>query len=434
LRRLAVLFALSAAQGAGAAELEPVEDQIARFVDSRLEESIALLQRLVDINSGSLNREGVEAVAGVLRGELDALGFETRWVPGDAFQRAGHLVAEHDGSGPRLLLIGHLDTVFEPDSPFQSFTRDGWSATGPGALDMKGGDVVMLAALQALAHTGELEGMSLSVILTGDEESTGQPLEEARRELVTLARRSDFALGFEDGDGDPGTAVIARRGSSSWRLETRGVRAHSSLIHSDGVGSGAIHEMARVLAAFHEIREPNLTLSPGLVLGGTRVDWEPEASRGAAFGKENVVPETAFASGDLRAASPEQLERVKQRMHAAAAASLPGTGAELVIRDSYPPMAPGAGNRRLLEMFDAASRDLGTGPVAPADLLRLGAADVSFAAPWVSAALDGLGPGGDGGHTVRERVDLRTLAVQAKRAALLMRRLARGDFSAEASR
>jgi glutamate carboxypeptidase len=85
-------------------------------------------------------------------------------------------------------------------------------------------------------------------------------------------------------------------------------------------------------------------------------------------------------------------------------------------------------------MFDAASRDLGTGPVAPADLLRLGAADVSFAAPWVSAALDGLGPGGDGGHTVRERVDLRTLAVQAKRAALLMRRLARGDFSAEASR
>jgi glutamate carboxypeptidase len=246
---------------------------------------------------------------------------------------------------------------------------------------------------------------------------------------VSLARQSEFAIGFEDGDGDPSTAVIARRGSSSWQVETRGVRAHSSLIHSDGVGSGAIHELARILAAFHAIREPNLTLSPGLVLGGSRADWDPEESRGTAFGKENVVPETALASGDLRASSPEQLERVEQLMREAVASSLPGTSADLVVRDSYPPMAPSDANRRLLELLDEASRGQGAGPVGPADLMRLGAADVSFASPWVTAALDGLGPGGDGGHTVHEQVDLRTLAVQAKRAALLMRRLARGAFS-----
>jgi len=187
--------------------------------------------------------------------------------------------------------------------------------------------------------------------------------------------------------------------------------------------------MARVLAAFHEIREPDLTLSPGLVLGGTTVSWDPDESRGAAFGKENVVPETALALGDLRAASPEQLERVKQRMREAAMSSLPRTRSALSVHDSYPPMAATGANRRLLAMLDAASRDIGAGPVTAADLLSLGAADVSFAAPHVTAALDGLGPGGDGGHTVHEQVDLRTLASQAARAAVLMRRLSKGGFS-----
>lgn len=428
-RGIVFSFALAAVPGATAGELAPVEDQIVRFVDSRLEPGVALLQRLVDVNSGTLNLEGVRAVGDVLRGELDALGFDTRWVSGEPFERAGHLVAERTGSGPRILLIGHLDTVFEPDSPFQGFARDGWTATGPGVLDMKGGDVVMLMALHALAHVGALGDMSVSVIFTGDEEATGEPLEEARRALLELARNSDFALGFEDGDGDPATAVVARRGSSSWQLESSGVRAHSSLIHTDQVGSGAIHELARVLTAFHEIREPNMTLSPGLVLGGTAVEWDADESRGCAFGKENVTPEIAFASGDLRASSPEQLERVKRLMREAAAASLPRTRSALSVRDSYPPMAPTDSNRRLLALLDGASRDVGAGPVAAADLLRLGAADVSFAAPHVTAALDGLGPGGTGGHTVHERVDLRTLSTQAARAALLMRRLSEGAFS-----
>lgn len=432
-RGMAFSFALAVVvPGAAAGELAPVEEQIVRFVDSRLEPGVALLQRLVDVNSGTLNTEGVRAVGDLLRGELDALGFDTRWVPGEPFDRAGHLVAERTGSGPRLLLIGHLDTVFEPDGGFSGFSRDGWTATGPGVLDMKGGDVVMVMALQALAHVGALVDMSVSVILTGDEEATGEPLEEARRALLELARKSDFALGFEDGDGDPATAVIARRGSTSWQLETSGVRAHSSLIHGEEVGSGAIHELARVLAAFHEIREPALTLSPGLALGGTTVDWDPDESRGTAFGKENVVPETAMALGDLRAASPEQLERVKGRMREAAAGSLPRTRSVLSVRDSYPPMAATEANRRLLAMLDAASRDVGAGPVAAADLLSLGAADVSFAAPHVTAALDGLGPGGEGGHTVHERVDLRTLSTQAARAAVLMKRLSAGGFSAGA--
>ena len=404
------------------------EAQVAAFVDAHLEEAIALLQRVVDINSGTMNFDGVRAVGDVFRAELDALGFRTRWVPGDAFGRAGHLVAEKPGSGPRLLLIGHLDTVFEPDSPFQRFQRDGWTATGPGVLDMKGGDVVLLYALKAIAAAGRLEEMAVSVILTGDEESTGAPLSEGRGELRRLAEESHFAIGFEDGDGDTGTAVIARRGSSSWEIEVGGVRAHSSLIHKPEVGAGAIFEAGRILSALHGIRDEGMSLSAGLVLGGTSVDFDRAHDRGSATGKENVVPERVVITGDLRPTSQAQLEEVRQRIREAVAASLPRTRAEVRFRDSYPPMEATTGNRRVLALLDQASRDLQLGPVSAAPIHQLGAADVSFAAPHVEGAIDGLGLGGRGGHTVAETADLRTLALQAKRAAALMLRLSGGGF------
>ena len=103
--------------------LTRAEQAIARSVDANNDSALALLERIVNINSGTLNLVGVRQVGIILRGELDALGFKTRWDEGGAFHRAGHLVAEHSGIGPRILLIGHLDTVFEPDHPFQRFER-----------------------------------------------------------------------------------------------------------------------------------------------------------------------------------------------------------------------------------------------------------------------------------------------------------------------
>jgi glutamate carboxypeptidase len=293
---------------------------------------------------------------------------------------------------------------------------------------MKGGIVVMLLALQALQDAGRLDDLEIRVVLTGDEENAGEPLEKARADLIDAAEWADIALGFEDGDGDPRTAVISRRGASTWELRTTGVPAHSSVLFSPDVGSGAIYELARILTAFHDSlsAEEYLTFNPGVVAGGTTVDYDATQHRGTAFGKFNVVAEGAVAAGDLRALSPEQRSEAQATMQRIVDRHLPRTEAELVFRDAYPPLAPTDGNRRLLALYDQASRDLGLGPVTAVDPAKAGAADISFTSGRVDGAMDGLGLLGTGGHTVNETADLRTLRTQAGRMALLLSRLA-GD-------
>ena len=378
-----------------------------------------------------MNFAGVERVGQEFLEELEALGFDTRWIPMDAANRAGHVFAERQGgSGKTVLLIGHLDTVFEDDSPFQRWELlDSVTAKGPGTEDMKGGDVVMLYALKALHAAGALDGTNIIVALTGDEESTGDPLELARRDLIEAGRRSDVALGFEGGVGGTNTATVARRGFTGWVLRVRGTPAHSSQIFREDLGSGAIYEAARILTGFHEELkgEQYLTFNPGLILGGTSVDFDNMQSRGTAFGKTNVIAEHALVAGDVRTISFEQRERAKERMREIVDRHLPHTSAEIKFRDSYPPMAPTESNYELLAVLDRVSRDLGFGPIEPVDPGRRGAADVSFVATFVDAALDGLGIVGSGGHTVEEKVDLRSFPIMAKRAAVLIYRLTRGE-------
>lgn len=430
---LALPLALVAPPPAAAQRLSPEERRIAAYVDERAADAVALLERIVDINSGTMNPAGVKAVADVLAVELEALGFDVRWVPApDSLRRAGHLVAERTGSrGKRVLLIGHLDTVFEEDGPFRRFERRGDIAKGPGVSDMKGGDVVIVEALRALHAAGALDGATIRVIFTGDEESPGEPLAVARRDLIELARQSDVALGFEGGSREGGTeyAVIARRSSSDWRLRVTGRQAHSSGIFSEEVGAGAIFEAARILNRFYEeVRgEAYLTFNPGVVLGGTDVEIDFDESRGTAFGKTNVVARGVVVSGGIRTISDDQLRRAREKMRRIVAESLPGTSAEIEFSDGYPAMPPTEANRALLRVYDQASRDLGHGPVAPYDPGRRGAADVSFAAPYVAAALDGLGPHGGGAHSPDETLDLRSLPRAAQRAAVTIYRLTRGD-------
>lgn len=407
------------------------EAAIVEAVDARAEAAIALLQRLVDVNSGTMNFEGVREVGRLLRAELDGLGFQTEWVDGSPFDRAGHLVARRDGAGPHLLLIGHLDTVFEPDSPFQRFERSGDRADGPGVVDMKGGDVVIVEALRALREVGALDELAITVVMTGDEERSGSPLERSKAALIEAAGAADVAIAFENGDSDPTTAVVARRGATGWRVDVTGTPAHSSQLFQPEVGAGAIYEAARILHRFHERLggEPLLTFNPGVMLAGTDVAYEEFDAAGTAFGKSNVVAEHAVIAGDLRTISLEQLESARAIMGFIVRQSLPGTSAEIRFDEGYPPMEPSEGNRRLLAMFDRVSRDLGFGPVAPVNPRNAGAADVAFTTGLVDMAIDGLGPGGGNDHTVDEWIDLPTLALQTKRAAVLMLRLARAGVS-----
>jgi len=423
--RVALLIGFSIMQ---AGTLSPDERALAAHVDTHNAESLALLERVVNINSGTQNFDGVREVGRVFAAELERLGFHTQWVDGAAFKRAGHLVADHRRTGPRILLIGHLDTVFEKDSPFQKFERvDDHTARGPGIIDMKGGDVVMIGALKALQLAGVLERMNVIVVMTGDEEDSGEPLSAAREALVTAARGADIAIGFEDGPADPRLAVTARRGTMGWQVRVHGTPAHSSQIFREDIGYGAVYELARILNAFRErlAGEAHLTFNPGVVLGGTTVDFDPVQLRGSAFGKTNVVAEHAVASGDLRALSREQFDRARQTMAEIVAASLSHTSATITFDAGYPPMAPTEGNARLLAMYDQASRDLGLGTVTAVTPDRAGAADVSFVAGDVKTIIDGVGLMGHDDHTTQETADLSTLPSQTKRMAVLLYRIAK---------
>jgi glutamate carboxypeptidase len=407
--------------------LDATETSLAAAVDRRSGEALELLQQAIDINSDTMNFDGVRRVGELFSTEFDELEFETTWEAGEAYGRAGHLIAVRKRGGLRVLLIGHLDTVFAKDSPFQRYERvDEYSARGPGITDMKGGNVVMLEALRALDDAGLLDELSVTVVLTGDEESSGEPLALARKSLIDAATWADVAIGFEDGDGNPETAVVARRGSLDWELTVTGKAAHSSQIFQPDYGYGAIYEAARILNAFRErlSRQELLTVNPGMVAGGDAVSYDPAAGA-SATGKYNIVAQTLRAGGDLRTISPEQLESAREEMEAIVAGHLPHTDARIAFGEGYPPMAKSDGNLALLAMFDEASRDLGFGPVRAVDPRDAGAADISFAAAQVQMAIDGVGMMGSGGHTVDELADLRTLPMNAKRVAVLLYRLTR---------
>jgi glutamate carboxypeptidase len=415
---------------ASAQTSDSAESRLATSVDRSIPHALQLLERTVNVNSGTMNFAGVREVGEIFQDAFKPLGFSGRWIDGSSWGRSGHLFLERKGRSNALpvLCIGHLDTVFEKDSPFQAYQRlSETAARGPGVCDMKGGDVIMLLALEALRDAGALDDLHVIVALIGDEEQCGSPRELARRDLIEAAKKCRVVLAFENANGDPNSAVVARRGSSSWKLRTSGRRFHSSQIFREDVGSGAIFEASRILTAFHDslTGNPLLTFNPGLILGGSELTFDEEQSRGTAQGKSNVVADTASVAGDLRAVSPEDLEHAKSTMRRLTAAHYPHTGAEITFEDGYPPYPATDGNRRLLEMLDRASRDLGFDPVQAVDPSRAGAADISFTSGIVPMGLDGLGLKGSEGHTLDETADLRSLPIQAKRVALLLYRLAK---------
>jgi glutamate carboxypeptidase len=430
------LFAFAAVaflSAPASAALSRAEQSMVRTVDAEQQRTLGLLQRWVDQNSGSQNSAGVKAVRDMVAPEFRQLGFTTEWIDMSAAGRAGHLVARHVASsrgsrnGKRLLLIAHLDTVFEPDSPFQRWLREGDQARGPGAGDDKGGIAVIVAALRAMQAAGTLKQANITVFLTGDEEDAGDPLSISRRDLIAEGKKADAALDFENLSVDDGKdmGVIARRSSGSWTVTASGRSAHSAGWGTPAVGYGAIYELARILDQFRrELPEDKLTTNVGLVGGGQTTKLDPGQIRLEATGKTNIVAPVAVARGDLRAISQDQIDRVQAKMRAIVAQSLPGTKAEISFDPGgYPPMPPTAGNRALLTQLNGVNRDMGLPEMGELDPVKRGAGDISVVAADVDG-LVGLGPATSGSHTVQEAVDVPSIFKQAKRAAILMSRLA----------
>jgi glutamate carboxypeptidase len=415
---------------------DATEAAMVKSIDAENPAAVALLEQIVNINSGTMNLPGVTAVKDVIMPQIESLGFKTRWVPMQALdQRAGDLVAEHPcpagagKCGKRLLLIGHMDTVFEPNSSFQRYSivpgTDGKVATGPGVGDMKGGLVVMLSALKAMKAAGVLDKAEITIVLSGDEERPGQPSSISRKDMIDAAKHSDVALEFENGSRVDGkdTVRTSRRSAITWELQTTGRTGHSSGVFGDNLGYGAIYELARILDQFRiELREDGLTYNVGLMLGGATAAYNDTKTGGTATGKSNIVPPVALAAGDLRTLSNEQTERVESKMRKIVADHLAKTGATIEFEELYPAMAETEASKALVAKLNEINATLGLASEDTVDPRLGGAGDVAFVAPYVPG-LVGVGALGAGAHAEGETVYLDSLPTQAKRMAILMCRL-----------
>ncbi len=409
-----------------AQSLSDTEQKIIAYINQHLPETKDLLIKTVNINSGTLNIEGVKKVGAIYSAELEKAGLKSEWVSlPDSLHRAGHLVATKKGKkGKRVFIIGHLDTVLEPDMPANPWKMlNDSTATGQGANDMKGGDVVAIAALQALKSLGLLVDASLTVYFTGDEERAGSPTSVSRKDFIERAQQCDVALGFETAVG-LNTVATARRGASGWKLQVTAKTGHSSGVFSSGSGYGAIYEAARILNDFRLqlSTEKYLTFNPGLIVGGSEMHYDVNKAKGDAIGKTNIISPAVTVIGDLRFLTEAQKEAAREKMKAIVANNLNGTRATISFRDGIPSMAPTEGNNRLLAIIDTISHAMGIGETVAGDPGSRGAGDISYIAKYIDC-IDGLGSSGKGAHAPGETINLKEFPYIIQRAALLIYRL-----------
>ncbi len=428
MKKLLCLFTLfTIAVAAYTQPLTKTEQQILENIDADYAGSIQLLKESVNINSGTYNSNGIKKVGDLYGKELSALGFTLEWIAlPDSLKRAGHLVAYRKGKkGKKLFLIGHLDTVFEPDMPPNPFTMlTDTTATGQGVNDMKGGNVLVIAALNALNKLGLLDEVSITVYFTGDEENAGHPRAISRGDFIERAKQHDIALAFETAAG-LNTVATARRGASEWRLEVEGKQAHSSGVFGKA-GYGAIYEASRIINEFREklSKEQYLTFNPGLIIGGSEVQYDTAAQQGKVLGKTNIISPKTVVIGDLRFLTEKQKEKARSTMREIVSRNLPGTKASIQFKDGIPSMPPTAGNEALVKTLNDISKAMGYGEVKAGDPGSRGAGDISYVASYLDC-LDGLGASGTGAHAPGEIINLKEYPQLIKRTAILIYRLTR---------
>ena len=417
--------------------LNEEEQKVIDYIDANMPRAIALLKESVNINSGTLNIAGVKKVGEIFAREFEKANFKTQWISmPDSLRRAGHLVAttgfnnepvvKNNPKRKKLFLIGHLDTVFEPDMPANPFTMlNDSTATGQGVNDMKGGDVVMIIALQALHAQGLLRDADIIAYLTGDEEHAANPREISRRDFIERAKQTDIALAFEGANGLNSVAT-ARRGASGWSLNVKAKTGHSSGVFTPNAGYGAIYEAARIVNEFRVqlSTEKYLTFNPGVFIGGSEMNYDASKSSGAAICKTNIISPSATVTGDLRFLTEEQKINARKKMSAIVANNLAGTKATIKFTDGIPSMAPTEGNNKLLEVISGVTKDMGLGLTMAGDPGSRGAGDISYIAAYVDC-IDGLGASGKGAHAPGETINLKEFPFLIKRAALTIYRLSK---------
>ncbi|MEZ4392235.1 MAG: M20/M25/M40 family metallo-hydrolase [Polyangiales bacterium] len=364
-------------------------DDAVRWLRGQQDEMVRSLAALVDASSHTRDKAGVDAAGARLERMVPLRCARVR-----SAEFGDHLVfGDRQAGAPGVILIGHHDTVF-PREVFAGWREDGRLGRGPGALDMKGGLVVVAFALQALSRVGALRGLGVSLAVVSDEE-VGSP--ESAPMLRALAQGADAALVFEAGrEGD--RVVTRRKGTGSVRVVAHGRAAHAGNAHRQG--ASAVRAMARFIEAAEALTDYDAgrTLNVGRVEGG--------------IGK-NTVPERCEADIDLRFERADDLRELHERLVAIAGESaMLGTRIEVSLGVGRPPMARTEASASLLAEFLACQSAAGLG--GGECELQGGGSDASTVASVGVPAIDGLGPRGVGMHTLDERVELDSLVPKAE--------------------
>ncbi len=370
------------------------------FPASREREALELLRRLVEIQSGSRNKAGLDRMADAMAEVLGRVLPHVRLLP---FEEHGNMVQAwtaagmREGSG-RILLVGHMDTVFPEDTAFTHYREDELHCYGPGVYDMKGGLVVGVYALEALDHLGLLDEIPLTFLCNSDEE-IGSPASRSWIEEQAEGCRAAFVL---EGAGLNGEVVTGRKGRLGFRLTVRGRAGHAA---GPGPKASAILELAHKVIALEGLNgDPQITVNVGRIEGGIG---------------PNTVPEQAEALVDVRFFTAEDQLRAERAIEdIVRAGGISGVTSEMNVIAGRPPMPASEGNRRLFGVVRDQARLLG---YECAQEVRSGVSDANFIAPRGVPVLDGLGPVGDLDHSDREYIVKRSVM---ERAALLAASLA----------
>lgn len=363
----------------------------------RREEALAMLRHLVEIQSGSRNKPGLDHMAREMARILGEILPEVRVV---SFADHGDMVLARTRAAatgrPGTVLLGHMDTVFPADTHFRNYREDNDRAYGPGVYDMKGGLVVAVYALKALAELGLLDDMPVTVLCNSDEE-IGSPVSRALIEDTVRSARA--ALVFEGG-GPQHDVVTGRKGRTGLKLTVRGRAGHAA---KGGAKASAIAELAAKIVAMEGLNKDDVTVNVGLISGGIG---------------PNTVPDLATAEIDVRFLTPASQTMVEAELaRIAGECTVPGTRGELQAVSGRPPMPPTDGNRRLYLLARKQAQILG---YELPEELRSGVSDANFIAALNVPVLDGLGPVGDLDHSDLEFIQKNTLMERAVLTAALL--------------
>jgi glutamate carboxypeptidase len=374
--------------------------ELIEYLDARQDTMLALLEQMVNIDSGTLDKAGVNRVGALLADRLAGLGFKVEVIRQQEY--GDHVLGRKAGTGKRrILFVGHMDTVFAAGTAAQRPLRiEAGRAYGPGVLDMKGGIVCLLFALEALQATRHpaYDTAAMSVVFNSDEEylsPTSRPLIEEE------ARRSQTVCVFEPARPG-GEYVISRKGTGKYLLTVTGRAAHAGA--QPERGRSAVGEMAHKIVALHALTDfsTGTTVNVGVVRGGER---------------SNVVAERAYAEIDIRVPNLEEYARLDQRIKAIASGStVSDTTAVLSGGLGFPPMIQTPGAKVLFEALRAAGQVVG---VEVRGIPTGAGSDANYASQF-APTLDGMGPQGSETHSDREFIEVPALLERSKVAALFL--------------